>query len=86
MTGPRAPPPPQSTYAGEIVLTVSTEGFNAAMDALASRLRTWGELRIAEGLKVWPPPGLPFLFPASRLPGQSRLAGSHSRVFSLALP
>jgi hypothetical protein len=67
--GPRAPPPPpQSNYAGEVVLTVSTEGFNAAMDALASRLRTWGELRIAEGLKVRPPPGQPFLIPPSLLP------------------
>ncbi len=29
-----------------------TEGFNDAVDPLASRLRSWGELRIAEGLKV----------------------------------
>jgi hypothetical protein len=42
----------QTSFAGQTKLVISSDGFNAAVDALASRLRIWGEMRLAEELKV----------------------------------
>ena len=42
----------QTHYAGESKIVIPADGFNATVDALASRLRSWGEMRLAEDLKV----------------------------------